>query len=80
MGRECHLRDKPKGKVEAYSEHDLLIPCGDRTAVFGISNGGKGKTRHPATVHGYVQASPQIIDEVSGLIEKTRAQVLNMLR
>ena len=70
MGIQCWLREKKN----SCSVYELLIKCRDRKAVFGISFG------HPEIVHGYVQASPQIIDEVSGLIEKARTQALDMLR
>ena len=70
MGIQCWLREKKN----SCSVYELLIKCRDRKAVFGISFG------HPEIVHGYVQASPQIIDEVSRLLEKARTQALDMLR
>ena len=80
VGIQCWLRKKKNGEVECCSVYDLLIEYRDRVAVFGISFWNKGRTRHPEIVHGYVQASPQIIDEVSRLLEKARTQALDMLR
>ena len=75
MGIECHRRYKRQGKV-TYSAYDLEIICGDRVAIFGIANWVRGKTRHTEFLHGYVQASPQIIDKVAELIETARTRAL----